>query len=278
MRVASFSDLVSSGELRNVRTVLTIGVFDGVHLGHRAILRAAEKLKKELSADISMAVTFSVNPKDRKGNIDTLRLRAEGIAAEGTDILAVIDFSPEFSKISACGFIDLLMKAVNPAGAAVGSDFRFGNPSSQGRAEDLGPMLRSKGADCRVEIVDSVLDDEGVRISSTALREMISKGELGCFPRFSGQFYRVDLVPLPYGSRSGELIFSRAPIHQLLPPPGSYDARLLSGDGKSTECAAVIDGESLRVILPSGSFADVSGKEEGKGTMLLDSLYLEKRR
>ena len=115
--------------------------------------------------------------------------------------------------------------------------------------------------------VDSVRDERGDKISSTHLRQMIEKGDLRCFLSLSGQFYRVDLVPLPYRSGSGELIFSRASIHQLLPPPGVYDAVLLLRNGKSAGCTAEIDCGNLRV-------SGLCGKDE----LLLDSLYLEKRR
>ncbi len=267
----------SSLDIRDRRSVFTIGVFDGVHLGHRAILRTLMEMKEALGAETAAAITFSVNPKCRNGQIDTMRLRAEAIGNEGVDVLAVIDFSPDFSKISACGFMDLLLKSMTPAGAAVGSDFRFGNPSSEKGCRDLGPMLMAKGCDCSVSIVDSVLDPSGERISSTRIREMISEGRLGGIPALAGQFYRVDLVPLPYGSCSGELIFSRALIHQLLPPLGTYDARLLSASGKSAGCTAAIDGEYLRLRLPSSSLSMLRGGN-GKEELLLDSLYLEKKR
>ncbi len=275
MRICSFDELVSSGEFHNTGTVLSIGVFDGVHLGHKAILETLQKEKEAKGAELSAVITFSVNPKGRKGAIDTLRLRAEYIASFGVDILAVIDFSPVFSKISACVFTTLLLKAFLPEAAIVGSDFRFGNPSDDGDGKKLGELLKLEGVDTEIIIVDSVLDPYGERISSTRLRQMIEKGDLGCFLRLSGQFYRVDLVPLPYRSGSGELIFSRASIHQLLPPPGAYDAALRMRDGQCAACVAFIDGENLRI---KGAGTDSESYENGKGELLLDSLYLENRR
>ena len=272
MEIASFSELAASGRFRNRRTVLSIGVFEGMHRGHQRILSQLSDLKKELGADISAAITFSVNPKGRQGSLDTLRIRAEEIEAYGVDILAVIDFSPVFSKITACGFAGLLIKAFDTVGCVVGDDFRFGNPHEEGSGRDLGLLLRRKGFDCTIDIVDSVLTEDGEKISSTYMRQMINKGELGCIPGLSGQFYRVDLVPLPYRSCSGELIISRALIHQLLPPLGTYDAALLFRDGKRTVCTALLSEDFLRVALPS------SGMDNGKEELLLDSLYLEKRR
>ena len=272
MKVVSFDSLVESGEYSKTSTVFSIGVFDGVHLGHKAILERLIEVKKEMSASLSAVITFSSNPKGRAGALDTLRLRAEYIQSFGVDILAVIDFSPVFSKITACGFTELLAAAFKPVAAVVGEDFRFGNPQSDGDGEKLQSLLAARGVDSISYTVDSVKDEDGVKISSTRLRLMIEKGDLGCFLGLSGQFYRVDLVPLPYRSGSEELIFSRASIHQLLPPPGVYDAALLLSDGRKVKCTAVISDESL-------SIHDVlSGKACGKDELLLDSLYLEKRR
>ncbi len=271
MRIIPFSELVETGGLRNVPSVFSIGVFDGVHKGHQAILEHLMLMKERLGAALSIVITFSVNPKGRSGSLDTMRLRSQYIGSFGVDVLAVIDFSPVFSKITACGFTHLLRKAFLPAGAVVGQDFRFGNPSEQGNGEDLGRLLAAEGVDCITEIADSVLDGSGEKISSTRLRQMIEKGELGCFLSLSGQFYRVDLVPLPYRSGSGELIFSRASIHQLLPPPGAYDAGLALSDGSRVGCIAEIDGENLRLVISGRGTA-------GKDVQLPDSLYLEKRR
>ena len=139
-------------------------------------------------------------------------------------------------------------------------------------------LLAACGRTCSVDIVDSVLDDDGVRISSTRLREMIEKGELGTFLKLSGQFYRVDLVPIPYRSCSGELIISRASIHQLLPPLGTYDTRLLASDGRCAECVSEICGEFLRIPDPFRASAIGSGEDQGKGKLQLDSIFLERRR
>ncbi len=271
MRSYSFQSLADSGLYRDVRTVISIGVFDGVHNGHKAILSSLMEMKKKRRAELSAVITFSTNPKGERTQLDTLRLREEYIASFGTDLLAVIDFSPVFSKITACEFTSLLASAFCVVGSVVGEDFRFGAPSSSGDGMTLERMLRERGMDSETEIADSVKDSDGVRISSTRLRQMIEKGDLGCIPELSGQFYRVDLVPLPYRSGSGELIFSRASIHQLLPPPGVYDAELAFSDKSGAKCIALIDEEYLR-LHPD------TGRTFGKDGLLLDSLYLEKRR
>ena len=278
MRILSFSEYIDEGKKNPQRTVFSIGVFDGVHFGHKAILEDLRRLKKESGAECSTVFTFSTNPKGRKGDLDTLRLRAENIAEYDVDVLAVIDFSTDFSMITAVGFVDMLSSSMIAVGAAVGDDFRFGNPHEEGSGRDLGLLLRRKGFDCTIDIVDSVLTEDGEKISSTYMRQMINKGELGCIPGLSGQFYRVDLVPIPYRSCSGELIISRASIHQLLPPLGTYDTRLLASDGRCAECVSEICGEFLRIPDPFRASAIGSGEDQGKGKLQLDSIFLERRR
>ena len=278
MRICDFGSLLESGELRGERMAITIGVFDGVHKGHQRIFSTLKEKGAEAGCQ-TMAISFSVNPKPRSGgNLDTPRLRAGYIGSFGIDFLAVIDFSAEFSKTTACGFAKLLAEICIPCIAVVGADFRFGNPSGSASAGDLARLLAANGVSCDATIVDSVLDDEGMKISSTHLRQLIEKGDLGCFLRLSGQFYRVDLVPLPYRPCSGGLVFSREPIHQLLPPQGAYDARLLLSDGRCIGCIAGIDEEFLSLSLPS-SLSAIGGKgEDGNGSLQLDSLFLEKKR
>ena len=278
MEIYDFGRLLSSGLLKDRRTVFSIGVFDGVHRGHHAILSALKAKAADENA-VSLAITFSSNPKkESRGSLDTLRLRSQYIESFGIDFLAVIDFSTEFSKITACGFASLLSELCDPVEAVFGSDFRFGSPESQKGGKDLPGLLAAYGKECSVDIVDSVLDDGGVKISSTRLREMIEKGELGTFLKLSGQFYRVDLVPIPYRSCSGELIFSRASIHQLLPPLGTYDTRLLASDGRCAECVSVIDREFLRISDPFHSSVIGSSMSQGKGKLQLDSIFLERKR
>ena len=279
METLDFASLVDSGRLAGCDTAFTIGVFDGVHRGHRRILETVVRTARERKGCVSLVISFRTNPKPSSaGELDTIRLRTEYVASFGVDFFALIDFSADFSKIGASGFVDLLMRASNPIAAVVGSDFRFGNPSSQASGRDLPRLVAEKGGSCNLIEVDAVMDDEGRKISSTSLRQLVIQGELEGFLHLSGQFYRVDLVPLPYRPCSGELIFSRASIHQLLPPLGSYDTRLLLSDGRMVESSLRIGRESLVLSSPFLSSAIGSVEGRGKGTLQLDSLFLEKRR
>lgn len=273
METFDFLSLSISGLLKSTPMAIAIGVFDGVHIGHRAILETLTEDSRRTPGTKSMVISFSRNPKaSSEGNLDTLRLRSEYIASFGIDFLAVIDFSTQFSKISACGFADILTSICMPRYAVVGSDFRFGNPSSQADGEELGHMLQERGFECRVDIVQSILSDEGERISSTLLRRMIKEGRLDGYSRYAGQGYRVDLMPLPCRVCDDELVFSTESIHQLLPPLGAYDTVLLMHDGRTVGCRAEIEQEFLVVSSASASSAIGMLQSMGKDDAQLDSL------
>ena len=279
METYEFQSLIVSGRIRKRRAVIAIGVFDGVHRGHQKILETLVRETAEEKDSVSLVISFLTNPKSAAtGALDTIRLREEYVSSFGVDFLALIDFSTDFSKITASGFVDMLLSATIPVAAVVGTDFHFGNPAHQASGRDIPRLFADKGHSCRIVEVDSVLDGNGRKISSTYLRQLVIQGELGCFPSLSGQFYRVDLVPLPYRSCSGELIFSRSSIHQLLPPLGTYDTRLLLSDGRMLESTVRIEEEFLVLSLPFSPSANAIAESLDKEDLHLDSLFLEKRK
>ena len=93
MDVISFDEFLERGKKKPFEAVFSIGVFDGVHYGHRAILETLRRKKEELRAALSLVFTFSHNPKGREGCLDTLRLRSGYIASYGVDILVLIDYT-----------------------------------------------------------------------------------------------------------------------------------------------------------------------------------------
>lgn len=274
METYDFMDLYTSGLLKEQKAILTIGVFDGVHKGHQGLLKEVKELQKKYVGSKSYAITFSSNPKPGlPRNIDTLRIRAENIANYGINGLIIIDFSSEFSKTSGCGFIEMLAHLCDPVAVVVGYDFRCGHPSDSATAQDLEKLFLKSGKQVEIKIMQAILTEGGEKISSTLVRRVIDNGQLGCIPELSGQFYQIDLGYLLGEIKSAELVFCKDSIHQLLPPEGVYEAKLLLKNGTTLFVDALIDETHLIIkvktnrVEPAESWSNADNLQQ-------DSIYL----
>ncbi len=246
MNILSFSELVQKKPFLGRDAILTVGVFDGFHKGHQALVKEMVRLGGKYRNAEKILITFNVNPKTKTPkNVDTLRLREENAEKAGVNSFVIIDFSLDFSKISACGFIEMLCACMNPVAIVVGEDFRFGNPSESASATELKDLFLKYGFGTEVHIEKSILTEGGEKISSTLVRRVIENGEVECISSLTGRDYRVDLMPIPNRIESGELVISKSSIQQLLPPPGVYWARLAFRDGRTAGCRVYLDRENF---------------------------------
>lgn len=157
---------------------LTLGVFDGVHRGHHALLTATAAWARAAGVP-AVALTFEPHPAavlapDRRPPmLCTLAHRVQRLHALGMDYVVVQPFSRAFAQLSAEQFIEqVLMRGLRARAVVVGDDFRFG----RGRDGDV-QTLRQAGA-FEVITVEGVLDEQGERISSTRIRELVQAGDL----------------------------------------------------------------------------------------------------
>ena len=273
MDILSFSDLLKDRKYGETPVILTIGVFDGVHRGHRLVLDTLDRLRRDNPGSITMAITFSMNPKSRKaGELDTLRLRAREMSLYSVNSFTVIDFSENFSRISAVGFAESLSQALNITHLVVGDDFRCGHPSESADGPGFVKLLHEFGRNTELVTVPYVLDDEGEKISSTRLRTYIVKGEIRKYLEFAGDAFRIDLDPLPCRVEEEGIVLERISVHQLLPPPGAYDAECHLEDGKSYRCRLILDEEFLHLRAAEGS--SVSGFEKHADEIMTQKDYI----
>ncbi|MGN0905976.1 MAG: FAD synthetase family protein [Bullifex sp.] len=204
---------------------IAIGVFDGVHNGHRDIFENLVKKAHEYQDTQSMVITFAVNPKIKGMQFtDTLRLRKKYAESFKIDHFTVIDFSEDFSKISGSEFIRLLCTMCRVKAVIVGEDFKCGAPETQITAEQLGREFASIGFDVDVDIRPSVVGDDQMRISSTRLRELIRTGNMDSLSRVSGRPYELDISSADAAEKDGSLIMRKSDFSQILPPEGRYRA------------------------------------------------------
>lgn len=175
-------------------TVLTIGNFDGVHLGHRALLgRLMESAGRENL--LPAVLTFEPHPREffapesAPARLSTLREKLELIADTGVSLACVVHFNQRFAAMSAEEFIDrVLIERLRVKHLIIGDDFCFG----AGRQGNFA-MLREAGerAGFTTEAMDSVVVD-GERASSSAVRNALAAGDMEHAARLLGRPYSID--------------------------------------------------------------------------------------
>ncbi len=155
--------------------VIAIGNFDGIHRGHQALIKQAEKIAKDQGKKFGV-LTFEPHPRrlfqpdQPPGRITSAPLKAKRLEATGIDFLFSLDFNWDFASQSADDFVQKILKeGLNAAHIIVGQDFCFGQ-LRKGSAD----TIRDAGID--VTIVDPVNDEKDDIISSSRIREKIRKG------------------------------------------------------------------------------------------------------
>ena len=171
---------------------LTVGNFDGVHLGHQALL-ARLLAEAKLRGIPSAVVIFEPHPREfftpdqAPARLTSLREKLELLAELGVDRVHVCHFNKQFAMMSASDFIDALHQKLAVKYILIGDDFKFGS----GRSGDFALMekIASKQG-FTVAAMHSVLCD-GLRVSSTAVRATLTSGHMRAATRFLGRPYRI---------------------------------------------------------------------------------------
>jgi riboflavin kinase/FMN adenylyltransferase len=209
------------------RCVATIGNFDGLHVGHQAIIRGVVEQAQKTERP-SAVITFHPHPlsivaPDRvPKQILTLSQKEEILRAMGVDALLVIPFTHEFSRWTADRFIqEFLVNALQVTDVRIGRDFCFG----AGRQGDLGKLKEAgKRFGFAVEGVDEVRL-RGIRVSSSIVRDAINKGAMRAVALALGRTYFVDgrvVTGRRLGRKIGFPTVNIDPSNELFPGGGVY--------------------------------------------------------
>lgn len=206
--------------------VVTLGNFDGVHAGHRELLRIAAGQAK--AAGLRAAVvtfdphpTVVVAPQRKPKLLMTLEQRLAAFEAEGMDLAWVIPFSRAFSELSPLAFLDRLRQALSPVELHVGRAFTFGHDRS-GTVETLETWGAAHG--CEVRTL-ALLAPDGGRLSSTRIREALDRGEVDAAADLLGHPYALTGVVVEGDRRGRHLGFPTANLaweQEQLPASGVY--------------------------------------------------------
>jgi riboflavin kinase/FMN adenylyltransferase len=217
-------------KLRKFRSpVVALGVFDGVHLGHINILRSAVARARSVRGR-SIVLTFYPHPQNEE-SLYSLEHRLRLFRQLGVDVCIVINFSKTFSLISAQDFIkDILCAKLGARYIYVGKNFRFGK-AALGDLELLKDYGKIFGYELKAFDVIRVNDKP---VSSTSIRRLIKKGSLAQAGKLLTRQVSILGTVIP-GNSLGRLIgFPTAninPHHEVIPPPGIYAVRALTGGG-----------------------------------------------
>ena len=240
-------------------SVITIGNFDGVHIGHRQIMRRVAALARERGA-IPAVLTFDPHPArvlapDRAPKLlMTIDQRLRAMEAEGIEAVLLIPFSLEFAKLTPEEFVDqVLMTVLKARVVLVGEDFRFGYKQA-GNID----TLRVLGAPAGFELeAVSGIARRGERVSSTAIRKLVVEGRVSRACRLLGAPFALEggvVRGHGIGSKQTVPTLNLAPLNEVLPKTGVYVTRTRDpgGDRKWNSITNVgyrptFEGEGLTI-------------------------------
>ena len=240
-------------------TAVAIGNFDGVHVGHAAVIRSAVALAAERGLAPAV-LTFDphpaqvLHPERAPKLIMTMPQRLAGLAALGVEYVCVVQFSAEFARLSPAEFVDqCLAQALRAKLVLVGEEFRFGHRRSGSVA-----TLRDLGVEVQPL---SPVEWRSARAGSTPIRELLEAGQVSRAARLLGRPFAL-LGPVikgqGIGSKQTVPTLNLAPENALLPGDGVYVTR-------TTDVAT--GGRSITNI---GNRPTFGGTERTVETFLLD--------
>jgi riboflavin kinase / FMN adenylyltransferase len=243
VRIVTGSDDAARAAVWTDGAVVTIGAYDGVHLGHQAVLRLVRELADARGLEAAL-VTFDrhpaevVRPESAPRLLTTLEQRLELLDATGDlDLCWVLTFDEARSKEAAEDFVrEVLVDGIGARLVVVGADFHFGH-----RRGGNVPLLERMGAELGFEVLGLGLvavegDATGVPYSSTRIRELLAKGDIAEATRLLGRPHEVRGVVERGDQRGGEHLGVptanlTVPERICLPADGVYAGSFVAEDG-----------------------------------------------
>lgn len=220
------------------RAVVTIGNFDGVHIGHQALFYEVIE-RASMSDGTAVAVTFDphplrlLQPDSRLPLITPFEQKAELIERTGMDVLVCIPFTREFAAIRARSFVeDLLVRKIGMQTIVVGEDYSFGK-NREGTVAMLQALAPQLGFEVVVTGTIAAVKGLAARVSSTAIRELVYNGEMEAAQKMLGRPYQVRGRVVTGRNRGGRLLgFPTANLQlldELCPKTGVYAVKVEIG-------------------------------------------------
>ena len=246
------------------RSVVTIGVFDGVHRGHARLIRHAVQRARDLDVPCVL-MTFDPHPSEvvRPGShpaqLTTLRRRADLVEQFGVEVFFVLPFTAELSRMPADEFVhELLVERLHVAEVVVGDNFTFGHKAAGNVA-----LLRTLGRRFGFTAEDvSLLSQGELTYSSTYIRSCIDAGDVSAAGVALGRPHRVEGIVIRGEQRGRGLGYPTAnlstPRYAAIPADGVY------------ACRFVHRGRELAAAVSVGTNPTFSGRERRVEAFVLD--------
>ena len=247
--------------MRTDKRVFALGFFDGVHLGHQALLQACRDLAREENCQ-SAAITFDRHPQSLFSAeppmlLSSLQDRHILLRKYGVGPIYTFSVEPETMSMDWRDFLEELME-YGAAGFVCGADFRFGY-KGRGNADLLRTYCLEKGLPC-VIVPEQTMD--GVRISSTRIRELLEKGHMESAKKLLGHPHLLTGEVVTGRKLGGTLGFPtanvRIPEGVACPRHGVY------------ACKIQVDGEVFSAVTNVGSRPTVQGSQVRTESWILD--------
>ncbi len=239
MQVVTDPKAVNATQLTEGRgSVVTIGAYDGVHLGHRAVIGEVRRIAEARGVK-SAVVTFDkhpasvVRPESAPKLLTTLDQKLELLASTGVDIVVVVPFDHERATEAAESFVmSVVVGCLGAKAVVVGSDFHFGK-DRRGNIDLLTAMGGEEGFD--VLSMALIGSPDGAKVSSTAIRQAIQAGDMSAAAAMLGRSVELRGLVTDGDKRGRTLGFPTAnvavPDEMCLPADGIYAAWYFRPDG-----------------------------------------------
>ncbi len=219
---------------------VSIGNFDGVHVGHAALLRRVRRMADRVGGP-AVAVAFDphpaavLRPEAAPAKLTWLERRAELLAPHGIDFLVVCEVTAEFLRMSAARFFDdLIVGRLAARGIVEGPNFYFGR-DRQGDVTLLKTLCERQGVELEIADPTPAPNDNGhPMVSSTRIRKLVARGEIEVANRSLGHPHRIRGRVVTGDRRGREIGFptaNLADVDVLLPAPGVYGGTAIVSDG-----------------------------------------------
>lgn len=253
-------------EWKKKGTALTVGKFDGIHIGHQALIDSVLQ-QNDFAKGV---VTFSSSCKKSAGEVTTLKQKLKILKEKNLDFAVVIDFSDDFSKIKGEDFIDTLVDVCGMKFLAEGKDFNCGYKGESGgnlTMKELALLAGNKGFFLS-EIQDVIL--EGKKVSSSRIRDAVKNGDFALVQKMLLRPFSYDCSEIKFTlsgccEKDGMSWFEgECSSSQVLLSEGNYNVvAIMSGSENvsneknlntlHTLCA--VEGGKIKLLLPSENAA-----------------------